>query len=43
MMYISGSSYFLKVFGLDQFLSNYWSCRVILGTCEEFVLRPVSQ
>ena len=33
----------LKFFHLGQFLSNYWSCRVIFGTCEVFVFRSVSQ
>ena len=43
MMYISQSSDFLKFFCLGQFLSNYWSYRVIFGTCEVFVFRSVSQ
>ena len=45
MMYISQSSDFLKFFRLGQFLStfNYWSYRVIFGTCEVFVFRSVSQ
>ena len=43
VMYIFLSSDFLKFFHLDQFLSNYWSCRVIFGTCEVFVFRSVSQ
>ena len=34
---------FLKFFHLGQFLSNYWSFRVIFGTCELFVFRSVSQ
>ena len=33
----------LKFFRLDQFLSNYWSYRMIFGTCEVFVFRSVSQ
>ena len=37
------SSDFLKFFHLGQFLSNYWSYRVIFGTCEVFVFRSVSQ
>ena len=37
------SSDFLKFFRLGQFLSNYWSYRVIFGTCEVFVFRSVSQ
>ena len=37
------SSDFLKFFCLGQFLSNYWSYRVIFGTCEVFVFRSVSQ
>ena len=43
LMYIFLSSYFLKFFRLGQFLSNYWSYRVIFGTCEVFVFRSVSQ
>ena len=43
VMYIILSSDFLKFFHLGQFLSNYWSYRVIFGTCEVFVSRPVSQ
>ena len=43
VMYIFLSSDFLKFFLLGQFLSNYWSYRVIFGTCEVFVFRPVSQ
>ena len=43
VMYIFLSSDFLKFFHLGQFLSNYWSYRVIFGTCEVFVFRPVSQ
>ena len=34
VMYIFLSSDFLKFFHLGQFLSNYWSYRVIFGTCE---------
>ena len=33
VMYIFLSSDFLKFFHLGQFLSNYWSYRVIFGTC----------
>ena len=33
----------LRFFRLGQFLSNYWSYRVIFGTCEVFVFRSVSQ
>ena len=40
--YISLSNDFLKFF-LGQFLSNYWSYRVIFGPCEVFVFRSVSQ
>ena len=43
VMYISLSSDFLKFFCLGQFLSNYWSYRVIFSTCEVFVFRSVSQ
>ena len=43
VMYIFLSSDFLKFFSLGQFLSNYWSYRVIFGTCEVFVFRSVSQ
>ena len=43
VMYIFLSSDFLKFFRLGQFLSNYWSYRVIFGTCEVFVFRSVSQ
>ena len=43
VMYIFLSSDFLKFFRVGQFLSNYWSCRVIFGTCEVFVFRSVSQ
>ena len=43
VMYILLSSDFLKFFRLGQFLSNYWSYRVIFGTCEVFVLRSVFQ
>ena len=32
----------LKFFHLGQFLSSYWSYRVIFGTCEVFVFRSVS-
>ena len=42
-MHICLSSDFLKFFRLGQFLSNYWSYRVIFGTCEVFVFRSVSQ
>ena len=42
VMYISLSSDFL-FFCFGQFLSNYWSYRVIFGTCEVFVFRSVSQ
>ena len=41
--YISLSSDFLKFFHLGQFLSNYWSYRVVFVTCEVFVFRSVSQ
>ena len=37
MKYISQSSDFIKFFHLGQFLSNYWSYRVIFGICEVFV------
>ena len=37
VMYIFLSSDFLKFFCLVQFLSNYWSYRVVFGTCEVFV------
>ena len=37
------SSDSLKIFLLGQFLSNYWTYRVIFGTCEVFVFRSVSQ
>ena len=43
VMYIFLSSDFFKFFHLGQFLNNYWSCRVIYGTCEVFVFRSVSQ
>ena len=43
VMYIFLSNDFLKFFQLGQFLSNYWSYRVIFGTCEVFVFRSVSQ
>ena len=43
VMFIFLSSDFLKFFRSGQFLSNYWSCRVIFGTCEVFVFRSVSQ
>ena len=36
---MSLSSDFLKFFHLD----NYWSYRVMFGTCEVFVFRSVSQ
>ena len=42
VMYIFLSSDFLKFFCLGQFLSNYWSYRVIFGTCEVFVFRSVT-
>ena len=41
--YISLFSDFLKFFLLGQFLSKYWSYRVIFGSCEVFVFRSVSQ
>ena len=41
--YISLFGDFLKFFHLGQFLSNYWSYRVIFGTCEVFVFRSVFQ
>ena len=37
VMYSFLSSDSLKFFHLGQFLSNYWSYRVIFGTCEVFV------
>ena len=43
VMHIFLSRDFLKFFRLCQFLSNYWSYRVIFGTCEVFVFRSVSQ
>ena len=43
VMYGTLSSDFLNFFCLGQFLSNYWSYRVIFGTCEVFVIRSVSQ
>ena len=43
VMCIFLSSDFLKFFRLGQFLSNYWSYRVIFGTCEVFVFRSVCQ
>ena len=43
VMYIFLSSDFPKFFSLGQFLSNYWSYRVIFGTCEVFSFRSVSQ
>ena len=43
VMYIFLSSDFLKFFCLGQFCSNYWSYRVVFGTCEVFVFRSVSQ
>ena len=41
VMYSFLSSDSLKFFHLGQFLSNYWSYRVIFGTCEVFVFRSV--
>ena len=38
-----GKNVSFKFFRLGQFLSNYWSYRVIFGTCEVFVFRSVSQ
>ena len=43
VMYIFLSSDFLKFFLLGQFLSNYWSYRVIFSTCKVFMFRSVSQ
>ena len=43
VIYIFLSSDFLKFFRLGQFLSNYWSYRVIFGICEVFVFRSISQ
>ena len=45
VMYSFLSSDCLKFFHLSQFLStcNYWSYRVIFGTCEVFMFRSVSQ
>ena len=43
VMYSFLSSDSLKFFHLGQFLSSYWSYRVIFGTCEVFVFRSVSQ
>ena len=43
VMYSFLSSDSLKFYRLGQFLSNYWSYRVIFGTCEVFVFRSVSQ
>ena len=43
VMYIFLSSDFLKFFHLGQFLSHYWSYRVIFSTREVFVFRSVSQ
>ena len=43
VMYIFLSSDFLKFFRLGQFLSKYWSYRVIFGICEVFLFRSVSQ
>ena len=43
VMYSFLSSDSLKFFHLGQFLSNYWSYRVIFGTCEVFVFRSVSR
>ena len=37
VLYIFLSSDFLKFFRLGQFLSNYWSYRVIFGTCDQNV------
>ena len=42
VMYSFLSSDSLKFIHLGQFLSNYWSYRVIFGTCEVFVFRSVS-
>ena len=42
LMYVFLSSDFLKFFHLCQFLSNYFSYRVIFG-CEVYVFRSVSQ
>ena len=39
VMYSFLSNDSLKLFHLGQFLSNYWSYRVIFGTCEVFVFR----
>ena len=43
VMYIFLASYFLKFFHVGQFLSNYWSYRVMFSTCKVFVFRSVSQ
>ena len=43
VMYSFLSSDCLKFFLLGQFISNYWSYRVILSSCEVFVFRSVSQ
>ena len=43
VMYSFLSSDFLKFFRLGQFLSNYWSYRMIFGISEVFVFRSVSQ
>ena len=43
VIYISLSCDILKFFHFGQFLSNYWSYRVIFGTREVFVFRSVSQ
>ena len=43
VMYIFLSSDFLNFFHLGQFLSNFWSYRVIFVTCEVFEFRSVSQ
>ena len=43
VMYSFLSSDAPKFFRLGQFLSNYWSYRVIFGICEVFVFRSVSQ
>ena len=43
VMNIFLSSNCLKFFCLGHFLSNFWSYRVIFGTCEVFVFRSISQ
>ena len=43
VMYSFLSSDSLKFFRLGQFLSNYWSHKVIVGIYEVFVFRSVSQ